>query len=1676
MASLSLPLRWWLQLVVLALGISVVGCGGGDTPTPIFPQKELPDAARSKVEVSRAANVTANGKDSVTITVTVVKEDGSAMADRTVRLEVSGEGNTLTPPSGLTNAQGVMMATLVSSGVGSKRVTASVDDDGGPVTLTARPTIDFVPPVATKLAFGAASLQAIAGAPVGPMLEVILQDADGNRASGNTGAVTLELASAPEGAQLEGTLTVNAVDGVARFTDVVSIKKAGEGYSLRATSGLLTAATSATFAVVPAAPSVLELSGQPLSMPAGGSFSMRVKVKDAFSNLATNYTGTLRFSSTDASAGLPPDTAFTAADAGEKAFTNVSLHRAGSQQLTVTDSANAALTTSATVQVVAGAASRLAFTQQPGNRSVRAALGPVAVAITDGFGNVIAVSSPSITVALTPASGGLGGTTTVAPVDGVATFSNLSVAQEGNGYTLAATAGSLTGASSASFNVVDDVAPAVPVLSQGATTASSIVVRWTAVGDDGDLGTVTSQELRYSTSNIVTDADFAAATQVTTGAPQAAGSPESVTLSGLTPSSTYYVALKVTDNVGNTVRSATLPVSTDNPVVTQLAFLTQPADGTAGSNLAQVRLALQDADGNTVTSANSAVTLSLLNGPVYTASTIAVNGVATFSTLRVDTAGSGYRFQASSGSLPTVQSNAFAIQPAPGASLELVGLSLPQTAGTPGTVKLTVHDAFNNVATGYLGTVHFTSSDAQAVLPADYTFSATDMGTAEFSVELRTAGPQSVTVSGTQSVTGATLPWGIIEAGEPQQLAFSVQPVNGSVRTPLAEVAVVLKDAFGNNTTAFSPTVTLGLSGGNPTAALSGTQNADPSNGVASFGDLSIDQEGTGFRLEAIAPGLTGASSAPFNIVDGIAPGVAIIAATVTSTSSATVTWTAVGDDADLGTAASYDLRYASAAITTEAQFAAATRFNIPPPKATGEAESALVTGLDLSSEVFFALKVIDGAGNASGLSNSPKVGGDPCSGVTCTPPANSCTANGRTVVSYTSACVDSGGVGVCQDTPSPVTTCQSYETCSAGACVPVTAASQAGRIIFSEFNTLGAEYIELRNTTNAPIDVHGFTLRNLAGEEVDVRAITDPNGTAGTPVEVPANGVLYGIPNPSGAIPVGTGFVYGAPGTTWAMADSGDALALYAAPAGNLEDALDFRAFATDPNVPLTAVQFVGFAGNTTQLDSDVVTAAGNDTAINWCVSFYGHGVRGSRVTNTLGALNGSCKVAVINEAIIDGPGADDQKTFVEIAGPGGSVIGGAKITDVEGTTAPTGGLNADGNLGTGETDGEFVIPAGRRIPVDGILLVADANAAVTTTQVPGFTPGVDVLARDMDMEDGGGDVIQLVSASGTLLDTLGHDLTSVSWTNNTAYNGLPMYETATALYTPLPSATWAASIARSPQSTDSGHNRNDFHIDPSPTPGQPNDVVNFTVTGMTPDDGPATAGALNITVTGTDFSPGSSAPTQFASLSATFGQNGSRPCTVVSSTQATCTAVSNRLNAVEKVDVTFTNSPVVGVPDVVLSQAFTYTGNENETNSGNEADFCNLQSPASIIVAANSASPVIYGQLYEAGITEQPGPPGGWIAEVGYGNASTDPRSNNTWRFFPASYNPSHQSNNDEFMGTFVAPSYSLTTPNNYAFTFRFSVDNGMRWTYCDLNGAGTNTGLTFESTQLGTMTVTQ
>ena len=97
------------------------------------------------------------------------------------------------------------------------------------------------------------------------------------------------------------------------------------------------------------------------------------------------------------------------------------------------------------------------------------------------------------------------------------------------------------------------------------------------------------------------------------------------------------------------------------------------------------------------------------------------------------------------------------VQPAAASALKVTGFSSPDTAGTPQTITVTAYDAYGNVAPEYAGTVHFTSSDGQASLPANATITPEELGTDTFTVTLKTAGTQSITATDTttSSITGS---------------------------------------------------------------------------------------------------------------------------------------------------------------------------------------------------------------------------------------------------------------------------------------------------------------------------------------------------------------------------------------------------------------------------------------------------------------------------------------------------------------------------------------------------------------------------------------------------------------------------------------------------------------------------------------------------------------------------------------------------------------------------------------------------------------------------------------------------------------------------------------------------------------------------------------------------------
>src|SRR5215217_911850 len=106
-----------------------------------------------------------------------------------------------------------------------------------------------------------------------------------------------------------------------------------------------------------------------------------------------------------------------------------------------------------------------------------------------------------------------------------------------------------------------------------------------------------------------------------------------------------------------------------------------------------------------------------------------------------------------------------------------------------------------------------------------------------------------------------------VNTGPATQLAFSVQPTSTGADTAIVPaVQVSVEDADGTVVTDSTANVTLGL-GANPgSATLGGTKTVGAVNGVATFSTLALDAAGSGYTLSASSSGLTGDTSAAFNI------------------------------------------------------------------------------------------------------------------------------------------------------------------------------------------------------------------------------------------------------------------------------------------------------------------------------------------------------------------------------------------------------------------------------------------------------------------------------------------------------------------------------------------------------------------------------------------------------------------------------------------------------------------------------------------------------------------------------------------------------------------------------------------------------------------------------------------
>ena len=587
----------------------------------------------------------------------------------------------------------------------------------GPTTATSL-TFNITVGAAARLAFGQQPVSTTGGATISPAVTVRILDANGNLTS-SAANVSLAITSGTgaSGANLGGTVTQAASGGLATFNDL-SIDSAGTAYTLSATSGVLVGDTSSAFDITVGAAARLGFLLEPSNTGAGSPIApaVQVEVRDLGGNRVTAVSKNIALAiDNNPGGGTLAGTTPVLSVAGIATFSDLAINNPGVGYTLVASATGVTSATSSAFDISIGGAAKLAFVVQPSNISGGATISPaVQVQVQDAGGNPVPGASNSVTVGIgtNPSGGALSGTKTVGAVNGIATFTTLSVDSAGSGYTLDATASGLSGTTASAFDVTVGPASQLGFRVQPANTAGG-----------GTITPAVQVEIRDAGGNRVTGA--------TNGVTIGLGTnPKNGTLSGTI--STEAVAGVATfgllsiDSAATGYRlsatAAGLTSATSNTFnitvgsAATLGFLVQPSDATAGAPISPaVKVEIRDAGGNRVTSATNSVTLGFVANPgggslSGTNPVSAVSGVVTFSNLSINKKGTGYTLQATSGSLTAVTSLAFDVA-ADGVDAALSSLvAATDTIGqcsyscAPGiqaaAVTVTVKDQFGNLVAG----------------------------------------------------------------------------------------------------------------------------------------------------------------------------------------------------------------------------------------------------------------------------------------------------------------------------------------------------------------------------------------------------------------------------------------------------------------------------------------------------------------------------------------------------------------------------------------------------------------------------------------------------------------------------------------------------------------------------------------------------------------------------------------------------------------------------------------------------------------------------------------------------------------------------------------------------------------------------------------------------------------
>ncbi len=774
---------------------------------------------------------------------------------------------------------------------GQFALTASVAGaQGSPVVLSANVT----PAAAAKVVFATSPTSAAAGGPLSPQPQVAVIDAFGNTVTSSTSGITLSIqpGTGTPGATLSGTTSVNAVNGVATFTDL-SIDRPGAGYCLQATAAGLTPSCTPPFPVNAGAASKLVI----LQQPAGGSAgtdigSINVGVADANGNVLTNVTASVTIVlATNPASGMLTGTLTHAAVNGVATFGGLSIDKAAAGYVVSASASGLASASTNAFTITAGLPAKLVFTTPPTSAEAGVAITPaIVVQLQDQFGNLAASATNPVVlgVASGPSSAQLSGKGPVNAQNGVATFSGVALNTAGD-YTLSASSGTLTAATSASF-AISAAAPSTLQASGSAftITAGSSIASGTVTLIDGSHNPVQGAAITFTMR-------------------QQSGS----VISGLTPRvlttgalGTVSLADLTSADLGNKAGSYDLEASstpgvtpihltlTINPAAAAKLVITQQPSATATSGVTlamQPVLQVQDQFGNATTLATP-ITVTASAGTLggATSSTPSVGGVAAFTNLSI-TAPAGnvtLAFAAAPTSgVGAVTSNSIAIAAGTASKLVLSPASPASFIVTAGSIPASAPVIKSLDAGGNpVGNVPVHVVVDTGTAPATATVSAVDVAT-DASGVLTFAGAMPTIVGVYHvTVTSSAIPGASVTAtvgitpGAAAKLAFIVPQgitsysgqAGSSSFTP--GLAVAVEDQFGNivinqPATAISLAIASNPAGGTLSSVSANTNVA----GVAVFTSVSFDKPAAGYTLTASSAGLTSATSLPINISAGAA-------------------------------------------------------------------------------------------------------------------------------------------------------------------------------------------------------------------------------------------------------------------------------------------------------------------------------------------------------------------------------------------------------------------------------------------------------------------------------------------------------------------------------------------------------------------------------------------------------------------------------------------------------------------------------------------------------------------------------------------------------------------------------------------------------------------------------------